>query len=351
MTIEDLIRYGSESPQLDFKRDQYPLGSDAFKYEILKDISAFANYPGDEDKYIIIGVVEEGGVASSFCDILTLTDEAKYQEFVRANLEPEINFEYKRHVYESHQLAYFRIFNNTKRPYLFKKEINNRGKVEFRVGDGYIKHGTSTRKMNREDLERIYANRYAQQDRKSDVLITPMISRTIGPQLAEYEMACIEVMIENRSTRSINLDVEMKIVTTDGMGVTTSHAIRQALYKAGEKTRQREDKVSIFNYINSPIIDLQRFREPPIPYFNPPSLNVSFLEEVGCVRASRIRRIGETAALSVRQMDKIEFIFERGIIVIADKACMVRGEITIRSDDFSDGALVVPFELSYDSIQ
>lgn len=164
MTIEDLIRYGSESPQLDFKRDQYPLGADAVKNEILKDLSAFANYPSDQDKYIIIGVVDEAGIASAFCDIATLTDEAKYQQFVHANIEPPINFEYKRHVHGNHQLAYFRIFNNTKRPYLFKNEIKTNGKVEFRIGDGYIKQGSSTRKMNREDLERIYANRHAQQD-------------------------------------------------------------------------------------------------------------------------------------------------------------------------------------------
>lgn len=57
--IKELIEYHSESHLLDFKREQYLLGKNPKKYELLKDISAMANHPSNDDKYIIIGVVEK----------------------------------------------------------------------------------------------------------------------------------------------------------------------------------------------------------------------------------------------------------------------------------------------------
>ena len=125
--MEDLLgkilMYDSESPSLDFKEIQYSLENNPKKNELLKDISAMANYPGDQDKFIIIGVIESNGVAEKFRDVGQLIDEAKYQQFVLSNIEPKINFEYKKFLYQNHQLAYFRIFNNVDRPYLFKKDV------------------------------------------------------------------------------------------------------------------------------------------------------------------------------------------------------------------------------------
>jgi|AntRauTorcE11898_2_1112593.scaffolds.fasta_scaffold01099_2 predicted HTH transcriptional regulator len=93
--IEQIIKYNSEGPTLDYKKEEYPLGKHAKRNEILKDISALANHHSDTDKYIIIGVKEENGVAKDFYEIERLTDEAAYQKFVNENIEPKINFNYK----------------------------------------------------------------------------------------------------------------------------------------------------------------------------------------------------------------------------------------------------------------
>ena len=57
--IEEIISYSSESHLLDFKSEQYLLGKNPKKYELLKDISSMANHPSNEDKYRIIGVSEK----------------------------------------------------------------------------------------------------------------------------------------------------------------------------------------------------------------------------------------------------------------------------------------------------
>ncbi|TXD81588.1 hypothetical protein ESY86_07065 [Subsaximicrobium wynnwilliamsii] len=76
--LEKIIRYDSEGPNLDYKQEEYPLGRNIKKNEILKDISAFANHHSDSDKFIIIGVKEKNGVGKEFFEIENLTDEASY---------------------------------------------------------------------------------------------------------------------------------------------------------------------------------------------------------------------------------------------------------------------------------
>ncbi|HEY0297883.1 MAG TPA: ATP-binding protein [Arachidicoccus sp.] len=142
--IAHIIKYETESTKVDFKKEEYHLGKNAKKNELLKDISAFANYISDEDKFIIIGVEDIDGTDKKIFSIDNPTDEAKYQQFVHENIEPKINFEYKPCQYEDKLIRYFRIFGNTNRPYLFKKEVINpvSNKPEYNYGDGVIRIGT-----------------------------------------------------------------------------------------------------------------------------------------------------------------------------------------------------------------
>src|SRR5690606_8063698 len=130
-----------EGATLDYKREEYPLGKHIKKNEFLKDISAFANHHSDSDKYIIIGVKEENGIANEFFEIETITDAASYQQFLNDNIEPEINFEYKTTTYNDKKIAYFRIYSNKNRPYLFKKNLQNHftRETEYKIGDGFIR--------------------------------------------------------------------------------------------------------------------------------------------------------------------------------------------------------------------
>ena len=119
----EIIKYHSESVYVDFKSQEYPLGKNTKKNELLKDISSMANHPSNEPKYILIGIKEKNGLASEFIDLSTPTHQAKYQQFVEENIEPKINFEYRSFEYEGHRLAAFIISDNQERPYLFKKDV------------------------------------------------------------------------------------------------------------------------------------------------------------------------------------------------------------------------------------
>jgi predicted HTH transcriptional regulator len=135
-TVENIIKNDCESQVLDFKREPYQLGKNPKKYELLKDFCAFVNNPSNLDKYIIIGVNEHEGRALSFRTVNNDVDEAGYQQYIYQNIEPPITFEYKSFQYQSYTLSYFRIFNNTKRPYLFKSDIKDpiTNKLLFRIG-------------------------------------------------------------------------------------------------------------------------------------------------------------------------------------------------------------------------
>lgn len=129
--ILEILKYNSEGPALDYKKESYSLGKHSKKNDFLKDIISFANHPSNEDKYIFVGVMSRNGLADEFFDLDDLLDDANYQDFVDANIEPDVNFEFKTFEFQEKTLGYFRIFDNDKRPYLFKKNVPNSVKVRL----------------------------------------------------------------------------------------------------------------------------------------------------------------------------------------------------------------------------
>lgn len=330
--VEDIIAYNSENHALDYKKAQYPLGDHPSRNDILKDISAMANHPADEDKYIIIGVVEQNGMASGFVDVIALTDEAKYQQFLESNIEPRINFEYKSFNYAGHQLAYFRIFKNSRRPYLFKKEVkDNTGKIEYRPGDGFTRQGSSTRRLVRDDFETIYKNRFVARDRTMDLVITPFIGKCEDKELSSYGLDFIDVSIENRSNRSINLELEIKVVFSAQIKVMSQHELKKALQE--QHNEQKGNQLQEYS--------IRHNLMPPI------SFDVSVETTNEFLFASRNKRIGEVAAVRILQLDKETHGFYQELIVLADGPGLISGEVNIRSDEFSEGMLKHAFELDY----
>jgi predicted HTH transcriptional regulator len=213
--ISQLIEYDVENSTLDFKQEEYPVGKKHPKRnEILKDLSSFANHPSDQDKFIIIGVIEKDGRAKDFQNLPEITDEAKYQQIINSNIEPKLNFEYKTIDYKSYRLAYFQLYKNFDRPYLFKKQLINpkTQKIDFNEGDGFIRMGTSTRKMLRQDFDNIYQEKWKSKDRKTDIEIEFFSSR----QDEEYSfLPFLDMHISNISNKSISMDVEMEIKKND----------------------------------------------------------------------------------------------------------------------------------------
>jgi len=327
MIIDDIIKlleYDSESSILDYKRDQYPIGKDLKRNELLKDISAFANHYSNNDKFIIIGVIEKNGQAFEFVNIEQLTDEAKYQELIKSNVEPEIIFEYKPFTYKGYKLAYFRIFNNKDRPYLMKKDVKNpvNGEIDFREGDGYIRIGTSTKKLTRSDFDKIYKSKFQKKDRKTDLIINAYCKEYSDDEISpELGIKYLDIEIVNISNRSIDIDVELKVYKGEGYVLIPEPDLRNELNK----------KLGIRNGY-SPITVISNIR-------------MHYEEHDDYIIITKNLKRNKTD-LSLKQNSKETDVFEKYLCVIKqdDNEYVIQSELYIRSDDFIGGMLTKTVE-------
>jgi hypothetical protein len=331
--LEKIIQYDSESPTLDFKEIQYSLENNPKKNELLKDISAMANYPGDENRFIIIGVIESNGVAGKFRDIDQLIDDAKYQQFLMSNIEPKINFEYKPFSYKGHQLAYFRIFNCNERPYLFKKDLISpvvADRIDYKSGDGFIRVGTSTKKLTRDDFERIYSHRYSKQDRSGDLGISIYVERSSDDELNYLGLDCIEIEVKNNSAKSVDFDVQMKIFKVEGLDIVPENVLQKQIEEQRHEEQKRKNPYSMI-----------------LPTALGFSMDVSISDEEGFFLVTRDKRRGDRTAVSIPQNDSYRNVFCCNAIILTEKTVSLKGEIIIRCDDFVRGALVKTFDMNY----
>lgn len=321
--LEQIIRYDSEGCNLDYKKEEYSLGKTEKKNEILKDISAFANHHSDSDKYIIIGVKEVNGIANEFFEVENLTDEAKYQQFLNENIEPKINFEYKSAIYEGKQIAYFRIFGNKNRPYLFKKNLQNpiTSKTEYKIGDGHIRFGSSSRKLERSDFENIYKTRFTDKDRKNDLVIETYFGITDNEEIINLDIKYLDIKITNQSNKSIEFDVEMKVYKSENYGLISEDELVKKLKNSQKKKR------SGFG------IDLEIIQPQML------NLNVDFEEKDNFIVISR-NSFAKKTAINLAQNSSESDIFCKHLFVLGNNADEIKAELTIRSDDFSEGPLI-----------
>lgn len=333
--VIDILKYSAESHSIDFKREQYPMEKNVKKHEFLKDISAMANHSSNEDKYIIIGVKEKNGVASEFFDTNELIDQSLYQQYLDSNIEPKINFEYKSFIYEDHQLAYFRVFENNERPYLIKKAVqnSNENKIEFKEGDGFIRVGTSTKKMTRSDFEKIYKTRYESTDRKNDLIITPYWGFSDSRNLKELKVKYFDIKIENISNRSIDLDVEMNVFFGDNYRVFTEQYILERLEKQKPKSNNPYRFVtvntSVMRTINSPI-------------------HIEQKSDSIFIKLTKLRQ--QKFALNLPQKSVETDVFHQEIVLILEEGMsLLKAEVVIRSDDFTAGMMKKMIEYEIDS--
>lgn len=325
--VREIIEYYSENHCVDFKKEQYQLGNDNKKFEFLKDISAMANHPFNGDKYIIIGVEAKNGVATNFKNIINLIDQAKYQQYLNEYIEPQINLEYRPIEFDGYQLAYFRIFENNDRPYLFKKDVqaindDNKHRTIYRAGDGLIRVGSETEKMVRSDFEKIYNNKLKQKDRKADLIITPVITdykECTMPEEVKFKI--FDINIQNLSNRSIDFDIELRIYKSNHFKIITNTAFEGFMKKENS------------NYI-------------PFTKAVIPNLHIANeeTEDYFIFRRTKLRNM-KTAA-SLLQNETENDIFSNEILILHKEKGSIVVDITIRSDDFTDGALIQRFEVN-----
>lgn len=324
--LEQIIKYDCESSNLDQKKEEYVLGKSEKKNEILKDISAFANHHSDLDKYIIIGVKEKDGFANEFYEIEKLTDEATYQQFLMDNIEPKINFEYKSIIFNSKRIAYFRIFKNKNRPYLFKKNIQNpiTKKYEFKIGDGLIKVGSSSKKLDRNDFESIYKTRFTERDRKDDLKIETYFGTTDNYKIVNWDISYLDIEITNQSNKSIEIDIEMKVFKSPKYDLISEDELEKEIKKI--KKNQNKNNFSFgLDY------DLMQT--------NIGNLHVTCKDEKDFVKIYR-NGVTKKVAINIPQNSSESDIFLQHLFVLGEDFDEIKAEVTIRSDSFTEGALI-----------
>lgn len=312
LEIDNILKYNSEGYNLDFKKKEYPLGKSLNRNEFLKDISSFANHLSDSDKYIFIGIKEKNGVAHEIFELENITDQALYQEFLDDYIEPKINFEYLLYKYRGKQIAYFRIFDNNQRPYLFKKPVKNpiTNKIDYKEGAGCIRVGTTTKKIIRQDLELIYENRFKKKDRKDDLDIIPHFKN----RGEEYNnLYYIDFDILNKSNKSIEIEIELRIKREDAYGLVSENELEEKMREDDRMNNGYLSQISTTSNIFS-FYNLTREENYVI---------ISFT--------------GKPIRLSQNSIERE--IFSRNLIILFGDVDKVNAKVIIRSDSFTKGAL------------
>jgi hypothetical protein len=317
--IIEIIEYENESHRVDFKMIEYSLGRDPKKNEILKDISAFANHLSDSEKFIIIGIKELEDKTKEIIGIDNPTDEAKYRQFINDNIEPPVNFEYQHFIYNEKTISFFRLFENNNRPYLFKKDAKNPldGKTIFKYGDGFIRVGTSTKKIGRKELDDITENKNKHLNRQADIDILPVVGK-----YQEWGVKYLDLNISNRSNKSIDIDVEIIIKKSPAYEIL----LEEDFLREIEKNKYNAKKASSFAPIVTPI--------------NPVLSNIHIDAKENNNEFIVARNpLKHKFAITLAQNSVDNDIFLKSIMILEDKSNVIDATVVIRSDDFTKGAI------------
>jgi hypothetical protein len=338
-TIINLIENESENTKLDFKLEQYPIEKGSTKKgEFLKDMCAFANLVSKADKFIIIGAEEKNGIAIGFKAIDELHNQASYQQFLNQYIEPEINFEYKEITHLGNRLAYFRLFNNDKRPYLFKKEYKDtppKGN-HYRIGAGFVRTGTSTRELKRDDFEKIYSERLGTRDRSEEIDFKITLGGFESSELRNTIYRHLQVDVTNLSNASIDLDVEAKIYNNKGVSARCTQDVERKIME----DRRNKSMLSYTPYLDKML--------PPHLFMD---MNVEFKAHAANSVYEITPKKGTHTALRIKQKGTETDIFNGQIALIFSKPAEVKIELIVRSNEFPKGPKTFQFSFSEDDIQ
>lgn len=193
----EIIKKNTESDYVDFKKEIYNFSREEQKEEFLKDILSMANSGHIGGKYIIFGVKEERGSKKVVgVDMERVKDQATYQQIIRENIEPDIEFVMEMFKIDDCGICCF-IINGNDRPYIIKKKFRN-----INAGFSHKRVNTTRAPLLRRDLDEIYeekenalqirlANlRWEQNEYSKELLLIRMIKNNynyISTKLHEFE--------------------------------------------------------------------------------------------------------------------------------------------------------------------
>ncbi|SEO09642.1 Putative DNA-binding domain-containing protein [Mucilaginibacter gossypiicola] len=150
--IKEIIAHEGEGRSIDFKSIEYKSG---IFMEFLKDVMAMANSAHIGNRYLICGVKYTSDTDKQILGIEgPVTDSAVYAQLINDNIEPEVHFDYVDFDYEGKMLTAFVIYDCLDQPYMLKKAY-----IKLQAGDSFIRKGSSTKRLMRSDIDRIFEKR------------------------------------------------------------------------------------------------------------------------------------------------------------------------------------------------
>lgn len=152
------------------------------KFDLIKDVVAFANSSSVDDKYIVFNI---DNTTFELCnmDITLLPDVSEIENLLNEYCEPKIDIELNKFNYNGGQIAYLKVCSsNLDFPYMIKKNFELDGRIKLNQGQIYIRHGATNSIANRSDL---------------DMLINMRISRVIKIESQSIEQK--QIVVDNRA--------------------------------------------------------------------------------------------------------------------------------------------------------
>lgn len=160
--IDDLINFHNECEFLDFKQEEY---NELNKPHLIKDVLAFANAAITGSRYIIIGVKKNNGNTELF-NIESKLDSANIQQYIHANITPELSIDYTPHQYKGYNLMVITINAPDLQPYMIEKDVlYKKGGICLKANECWVRKGSYQVVASRKDFDRMYS-----QSLKIDVL-------------------------------------------------------------------------------------------------------------------------------------------------------------------------------------
>lgn len=211
--IIELVEAKKETDYVDYKKKYY---SDDKKYDLIKDVVAFANNCSTfNDRYIVFGIVNGTWDLEGIC-LENFPDSSEIADLLNVYVEPFLTIETGTFRHNNVDLAYIKIpVRGINRPYIIKKQYEKNGRIQLRIGEIYVRKGTSNFIANRMDLDHIY--------RSNGCLAITLYSDEIEigevtAGKASEVMVQVRLLINNTFGHSVNIcDMKCDLITTTGI--------------------------------------------------------------------------------------------------------------------------------------
>jgi hypothetical protein len=149
--LSKIVRSATSGPGFQFRKDAY--GTQGI-HRFLRDVLAMANAQVEGNRYIIVGVDDNGTTARTAHEVdeKDFSGKPPYQELVAEFIEPPIRIEYQPLMMDGKRVGIFEIFDCQDRPYMMRADHSE----HLRRGDAYVRIEDIPVKMGRRQLQELF---------------------------------------------------------------------------------------------------------------------------------------------------------------------------------------------------